>query len=179
MNLVTLQAINRFKVAQHVPLEGTISYKALSALCSINVSQLRRLLRHAMTNRIFCEPTREQVAHTVASKLLVEDPRMDSWVFFLTDHFWPATSKAVDAMQKWPGSQNPKEVGVSLLKGHETTWFAEIAAADRGIESFRQAMEIVSEGEGWQDSYLVDNYPWGDLGNGIVVDVGFVPSRSR
>jgi len=31
----------------------------------------------------------------------------------------------------------------------------EIAMADRGIASFRDAMSVVSEGEGWQDSYLV------------------------
>jgi hypothetical protein len=97
---------------------------------------------------------------------------MDSWVYFLTEHFWPVTARAVDAMQKWPGSQNPTEVGVSLQRGRQTTWFAEIAAADRGIESFRQSMEILSEGEGWEDSYLVDNYPWGEFGNETVVDVG-------
>jgi hypothetical protein len=96
-----------------------------------------------MTNRIFYEPTKEQVAHTAASKLLVEDPRMDSWVFFLTGYFWPATARAVDALQRWPGSQNPKEVGVSLQKGRKTSWFAEIAATDRRIESFRQYIEII------------------------------------
>jgi hypothetical protein len=132
-----------------------------------------------MTNRIFYEPKKEQVAHTAASRLLLEDPRMDSWVFFLVEYFWPATARAVDAMQKWPGSQNPKEVGVALQKGRETTWFAEIAAADRGIESFRHAMEIVNEGEGWQDSYLVENYPWGDFKNGLIVDVGFFTSTPK
>ncbi|RDW65978.1 hypothetical protein BP6252_09613 [Coleophoma cylindrospora] len=172
LNLVTLQAINRFKIAQNVPLDGSISYKSLSAVCSVNESQLRRLVRHAMTNRIFYEPEKEQVAHTKASRLLMEDPRMDAWTYFLTDHFWPVTAKTVDALQKWPGSQDPKEVGVSLQRGRETTWFSEIAAADRGIESFRHSMEILSEGEGWEDSYLVDNYPWANLGNGTVVDIG-------
>ena len=49
-------------------------------------------------------------------------------------------------------------MSVSLLYGKETTWPEEIAKVDRGITSFRQAMEIVSEEEGWEDSYLVDNY---------------------
>ncbi|CZR64036.1 related to sterigmatocystin 7-O-methyltransferase precursor [Phialocephala subalpina] len=172
LNLVTLQAINRFKIAQHVPLEGTISYKELSALTGTNESQLRRLVRHAMTNRIFHEPEKGQVAHSVTSKLLAEDPRLDSWVFFLTDYFWPATARSVDAFQKWPGSQNPKEVGVSLQYGRETTWFGEISTADRGIQSFRDAMEIINDGEGWEDSHLVDNYPWGEIGKGTVVDIG-------
>lgn len=124
-----------------------------------------------MTNRIFRELENKQVAHSAGSRLLVEDPRMDSWVYFLTDHFWPVTARSVDAFQKWPGSQDPQEVSVSLQRGRKTTWFAEIAAADRGIPSFREAMEIVSEGEGWEDSYLVDNYPWGECGDGTVVDV--------
>jgi hypothetical protein len=158
-------------VVQNVPLNDSISYKDLAILCNANESQLRRLLRHAMTNRIFSETENGQVTHTAASRLLAEDPRMDSWVFFLTDYFWPATAKSVDAFQKWPGSQNPKEVGVSLLKGRETSWFAEIATADRGIESFRQSMEIVSEGEGWEDSYLVGGYAWGGFKDGLVVDV--------
>lgn len=127
-----------------------------------------------MTNRIFHEPVKESVAHTPTSKLLASDPRLDSWVFFLVEYFWPATAKSVDAFQKWPGSQDPREVGVSLWKAEETTWFKEIAGADRGIASFRDAMSIVSEGEGWQDSYLVENYPWGDLEEAVVVDVSDV-----
>lgn len=174
LNLVTLQAINRFKIAQNVPLNSSISYKDLSVLCSTNESQLRRLLRHAMTNRIFGETKKGEVIHTAASKLLAEDPRLDSWVFFTTNYFWPATTRSVDAFQKWPGSQNPQEVGVSLQKGRETSWFAEVASAERGIESFRQAMEIISDGEGWEDSYLVDGYAWGEIGNGLVVDVSLL-----
>jgi hypothetical protein len=66
-----------------------------------------------------------------------------------------------------------------LQRGRQTTWFAEIAAADRGIESFRQSMEILSEGEGWEDSYLVDNYSWGEFGNGTVVDVDFIAINTK
>lgn len=168
---MTLQAINRFGIAKHVPLDKSISYKDLSVLCSVDESQLRRLVRHAMTHRIFQEPEKGQVAHTASSRLLAEDPRMDSWVYFLTDYMWPATAYSVDAIQKWPGSEDPKEVGPALWRGQETTWFGVIAAAPRGVESFRQSMEIISEGEGWEDSYLVNNYAWGDFKKGTVVDV--------
>jgi hypothetical protein len=96
---------------------------------------------------------------------------MDNWVFFLVEYFWPATARAVDAMQKWPGSENPTEVDVSLLKGESTSWFKEIGQAGRGIASFRDAMSVVNEGEGWQDSYLVEGYPWKEVGEGVVVDV--------
>lgn len=111
------------------------------------------------------------MAHTSTSRLLAEDARMDSWVYFLTNYLWPVTARTVDAMQKWPASQSPKEVGASLWSGTETTWFGEVSKADRGVESFKQSMEIISEGEGWEDNYLVENYPWADIGRGTVVDV--------
>ena len=60
---------------------------------------------------------------------------------------------------------------MSLIAGEQTTWFKEIAKADRGIASFRDSMAVVSEGEGWQDYYLVENFPWGEIGKGVVVDV--------
>jgi hypothetical protein len=82
-----------------MPIEGSISYKELSAVSSMPESQLRRLLRNAMANRIFREPENEQVAHSAGSRLLVEDRRMDSWVYFLTDHFWLVTGRSVDGFR--------------------------------------------------------------------------------
>lgn len=64
------------------------------------------------------------------SRLLVEDPRMGLWLYFMIDNFWPVSTKTVDALQKWPGSQDLREVSVPLQRGRETTWFAEIAATN-------------------------------------------------
>jgi hypothetical protein len=148
LNLVTLQTINRFQIGQHVPLDTPISYYDLSALTSVPEPLLKRLLRHVITNRIFSELSKGFISHSPASKLLASDKKLDSWVFFLVEYFWPATARAVDAMQKWPGSENPTGVGVSLIKGEETTWFKEIVKANRGIVSFRDTTSAVSEGEG-------------------------------
>jgi len=172
VNILTLQAINRFRIAQHVPLDGSITYRELSALCGMDESQLCRLIRYAMTDRIFCEPEKQHVAHTAASRLLAEDPRMDSWVYLLTEHVWPAATKSVDAIQKWPGTGDPKEVGLSLYRNREMTFYEEVAASKRGSDAFRQGMEMISEGEGWEDSYLVEHFPWGEFGSGTVVDIG-------
>jgi hypothetical protein len=87
INLVTLQTINRFQIAQHVPLDTPISYHDLSALTSVPEPSLKRLLRHAMTNRIFSEPSKDFVSHSPASKLLASDKKLDSWVSFLVEYF--------------------------------------------------------------------------------------------
>jgi hypothetical protein len=49
---------------------------------------LRRFLRHAMTNHIFKEVSPNVVAHTAASKVLAEDPMINEWVGFCLEDLW-------------------------------------------------------------------------------------------
>lgn len=149
-----------------------MSYTELSKKAGVNEMQLKRLVRHAMTNQIFHEPSKNHVAHTSLSQLLATDSRALGWTRFLTDAWWPVTTRTIDAVEKWPGSTNPKETGVSLWAGKQTQWFEEIAKMEGGLTSFRGAMSMLSEGEGWEDKHLVEGFPWGELGNNaIVVDV--------
>ena len=67
------------------------------------------MLRHAMTSHIFQEPQEGTVAHTAASKALSELPMMSQWVGMVCEEFWPASTKVVDAMTKWPKSEEPNE----------------------------------------------------------------------
>src|SRR4051812_31021934 len=104
---LSLQAIWEFRVPQVVPLEGTISYDELTAKVEalnnlpIGVLNLRRLWRHAMTNRIFCEQRKNQVAHTRTSRLLLEDEPLQNWVGFITHDMLIPIANVVNAMRKW------------------------------------------------------------------------------
>lgn len=53
---------------------------------------ITRLLRHAMTMRIFCEAEPGQAAHTKASKLIA-NPHMNAWLTIGTHQMWPAATK--------------------------------------------------------------------------------------
>jgi len=67
------------------------------------------MLRHAMTSHIFQEPQEGIVAHTAASKVLSEFPLMSQWVGMVCEEMWPAATKLVDAMTRWPNSEEPNE----------------------------------------------------------------------
>ena len=54
---------------------------------------VRRILRHAMTYHVFCEPRKGVVAHTAASKLLAVDPLMHQWIGMVSEEMWPAATK--------------------------------------------------------------------------------------
>ena len=55
---------------------------------------VRRILRHAMSYRIFQEVEKGFVAHTGASKLLAEDGDLRQWIGMVMEEMWPAATKA-------------------------------------------------------------------------------------
>lgn len=109
MNLTSLHAISRFNIADSFASTDEVTFAQISSKCGISESRSRQLLRHAMTNHVFKEPRPGIVAHTAASRALAEIPLMSQWVGMVCDELWPAASRVVDAMTKWPNSDEPNE----------------------------------------------------------------------
>lgn len=98
-----------FEVAKKVPLVGEISFEDLAADIGIDCSAATRILRLAITRRIFVEPKPGFIAHSAASKLLVTDSKMADWTKMNTDEMWPAAERTVDALKKWPSASEPNQ----------------------------------------------------------------------
>ena len=109
-----MQAITRFNIASSFPIDKEASFAEISKACGLNESILRRILRHAMTKHIFKEPRKGMVAHTAASKLLADDAQIHDWVGASTDELWQGASQTVNALVKWPDSQEPNQTARSL-----------------------------------------------------------------
>lgn len=88
---LSFQAIYRFNIATSFPSnKEEASYEEISQTTGLKVSELRRILRHAMTSRVFREPREGVVAHTGASKLLAINQLVHQAVGFMTEELWPA-----------------------------------------------------------------------------------------
>lgn len=127
-NPVCMLAITTFDIASMVPSNGKISFGEIAERTPMTEEMTTRLLRHAMTMRIFREPEPGMVAHTAASKVLTNQGA-NAWLQSGTEEMWPAATKAgscppslrvvivaklcecqmVDALKRWPGSQEPNE----------------------------------------------------------------------
>ena len=95
-DVVALQAIYRFNVAKSFPIGEEASFEAISEKCGLNVVDLKRLLRMAMTNHIFDEPRKGVVVHTAGSRLLAEDRELQDYVGMRTEDIFPAAAKVED-----------------------------------------------------------------------------------
>ena len=104
-----MQAISRFKIASSFHIHERASFAEIANNCGLEESVLRRILRHAMTKHIFEESCKGFVTHTAPSKLLAQDPQIHDWVGASTDELWQGASQTVDALVKYPGSQEPSQ----------------------------------------------------------------------
>lgn len=74
MIAISLEAIYRWHIPRHVPLDGEISFHELAGLINMSEPNLRRIIRFAIAyHRVFREPQVGYVAHSAASRLLVTD----------------------------------------------------------------------------------------------------------
>ncbi|KAI0595332.1 Sodium:solute symporter family-domain-containing protein [Biscogniauxia sp. FL1348] len=82
-------AISRLKPAPMVPDRGQTTFAEIAKQAGVQEQTIQRLLRHAITMRVFCEPHPGRVAHPQASKPLT-DPNVAKWLSSGADDFWPA-----------------------------------------------------------------------------------------
>jgi hypothetical protein len=124
-----------------------------------------------MTNHIFHEPTPGFVAHTSSSRLLVENAQLSAWVGFFSEDLLGPIGRTVDAMDRWPCSQEPRETGFQVANSTNDNFFEHFAKNPERLKRYGTAMAANAASEGYHVKHVVDNYPWGDLGKATVVDV--------
>ena len=110
-SLICIQAIEKFNIATSFPVGGEASFSQIAKASGISEDDTKRVLRQAMTQHIFKEPRPGYVAHTAISKQIAEDPLMRDWIAFMCNEEWRAAPRVVDAMAKWPGSEEPEHTG--------------------------------------------------------------------
>jgi hypothetical protein len=123
-----------------------------------------------MTFHIFSEPSPGVVAHTASSKALAEFPPLESFIGFLAEECLPASTRLVDAMQKWPDSEEPNETGFALSYATDVPMMEAISVDSRRAQQMGNAMGFLDSRPGDNVRHLIDNFPWGNTR--LLVDVG-------
>jgi hypothetical protein len=89
-----MHAIYKFEIAQKVPLVGDISFTDLAAKCGLYEPDLRRIIRFAIIyHRAFLEPRKGYVAHSAASRQLMEDADVRDGIGLMFDDFYPSFAR--------------------------------------------------------------------------------------
>ncbi|KIW10106.1 hypothetical protein PV08_11066 [Exophiala spinifera] len=168
----SLRWLYHFKIASFVPLEGARSFSDVAKDAGVDEGHLRRMLREAMTNRIFCEPRVGLVAHTAASSALIRDKGTLNWVGYTLEDSFPASAKVVEATKEFGASEEKNHSGWNLAFNTKLPIFQYLSDHPERAERFAETMKALTSTDGYHVRHLVDGYPWGELEQGTVVDVG-------
>ncbi|KAL5332378.1 S-adenosyl-L-methionine-dependent methyltransferase [Aspergillus crustosus] len=171
-DMSSLRFIYHFNLAPAIPLTGSITYTELASTTNINEDHLKRILRHAMTNRLFSEPEPGRVAHTASSALLVRSKALNDWVGYTTEETYPASAKLVEAYESFGPSLSPTETGYNIAFGTEKPMFLHMAEDPERERRFANTMVEMVSTEGYGIHHLVGGYRWDKLGKAKIVDVG-------
>jgi hypothetical protein len=174
-NSLSLHAIYHYKIAQLVSLDTPVSFAQIALSTGLSELNIRRLLRHAMTNQIFYEPSPGFIAHNALSRVLATDPEMNDWVGFCIEDMWPAASKTVAALKEYPEANEPTQTGFCIANGTVGVEpMFKTFEKDGRAKRMSGAMASLMGGEGYEPSYLIENYDWASLDakGATIVDVG-------
>lgn len=147
------------------------SFAIISQACGLAEDDTKRFLRFAMLDGIFREPRKGTVAHTPASKALT-NPFLRDCIWQMCQELWPAASRTVDAVMKWPYSEEPTHTGFSLANNTNDSLFVELEKDPERAKRFANAMNFFGMKSGFEHKHMVDGYDWATIDTGLLVDVG-------
>jgi hypothetical protein len=151
-----------------------------------------------MMKNVFREtPDGTGVVHTAVSRRLVEEPMLSHWMRFNLDENWKAAANELDALERWPHSDEPSQtvrksfgcMVVSIYPGKRVLELAEREAnsteramyevlnddPERG-QRFAHAMSLHARNPLFAVDHLSSSYDWAALGSSTVVDMSTTKS---
>ena len=169
-DFLSRHALDRFGIYDLIPVGETRTYTQISEAINQPVKAVRRVLRHAMAQRIFYETEPNTIAHTQVSRLLTENIKVRDYYGTVCEEVWPGVLHAVDAMEKWPGSRERSETGYYLAKGKTLPQVLEENPLKH--KRYDSAMGAFTTDRSFNLGHVSKGYDWNSLGKATIVDVG-------
>jgi hypothetical protein len=167
-----LGVANHFHIAEHVPTEpgSEISFQDLSAKVGLDVNRLKRVLRVNTAHRVFTEPHVGYIAHTAASKVML-DPDASAWIGHQMEEIYKGSARVIDTFHKYEHSDDVNETALALALDGRTYW-EYLEREPWKVQRFADALRYVSS-HGREDvRHVIETFDWNKFGKTTVVDVG-------
>ncbi|KAB8231626.1 S-adenosyl-L-methionine-dependent methyltransferase [Aspergillus alliaceus] len=143
-DVLCMQVIHRYRIAQCFQPGEIVSFEELSSRCGLNVIDLKRVLRLAMTRHVFSEPKCDFVAHTAATRLLAEDERTRSFSGIICEERFPSSARSVEALVKYGESRSSNQSGFSLANNTKSGLYEELKKWPERLERWNSAMSAMA-----------------------------------
>lgn len=172
--MVGMHAMYRYKIPLQFPVDDKIAVTELARRCDVDEEVFARLVQHAVTKQFLAQPQPGYVAHTAFSSMLANAPPLLEWIGMSCEEVWPAATRIIPALVKWPGPPwLPSQTGHNLADGTSGTFFETLENYPARSQRFAISMSVMQSFPGWEPKAALEVYDWGALdADAVVVDVG-------
>ncbi|KZL87900.1 o-methyltransferase [Colletotrichum incanum] len=122
----SLQIALRYKLASHIPLEGSTTYAAVSKAVGkpeVTPALVERILQHILSYGLFKAQPGGRVAHNSMSSLLVIDPDLEAWMDLSATIAYPAGASIPKALERYGYSMEADESAYGVSIGRKVSQF--------------------------------------------------------
>lgn len=160
-----------------MPLDGSIAYSEIGQKIQVQEAVVRRYIENLMVSGFFeeCSGKPGWIQHTTDSAALVKDPKVLDTIGMLHDEMLPSLIKSVEALQKWPMSQETNESGFCVANDTSDTMYQMLAKNPKKAQRFGAAMSTFTKESMGGKHPLIGAYDWASLDNEkghTIVDLG-------
>jgi hypothetical protein len=111
------------------------------------------------------------VRHTSLSAVMLRKPYMHDILGLTAEFVFQASAKLVDAMVKYPESQEPNETGFNLAYGTREPLLEYFGKETKRASLFSNAMKGLVDKEGFSHEHIICGHDWSVYENATVIDV--------
>jgi 6-hydroxytryprostatin B O-methyltransferase len=162
-----------FNVPQAVPLTGSVSCSTLSSAVGLPEEILARVMRYAIANDLFCEPSVGYFGHTDLSMTLALNENVRNVLLFSTNEIMRTVARLPEALrlhhQDGKSSVSAFNVAFSTNETVFDYFFQNKSLGER-YHSYLAGRANLSY---WSAKKIMKAWDWAALGSGTVVDVYF------
>ncbi|KAF2843686.1 S-adenosyl-L-methionine-dependent methyltransferase [Patellaria atrata CBS 101060] len=172
VGITALRWIYHFRIFEHVPLDGVVSYKELAKLAGQDERTLKRIVRRAILNRFFIEPRPGYIAHTSSTALLLKDSDVRDMVGLMIEEGFDSSTRYSEAYEKWGPSNSATETAFQLAFQTDLKYFDWLEQRPENLRRFGGMMKAHGTNESYSSENFVKVFNWSLIGEGKVVDIG-------
>lgn len=180
-----LDVLLRFDIPETIPLDGTITSEELAKKVDLPLDITERMLRYAVGNGLFIEPSPGVFAHSAASSRLRQSTHLRHLAVGSCGMHARFVGRIADAL--WLQQQARQGTNKTLLEGNEpgycpeapfnlaypgyTNVFDFAGKNKQAAEIYHRAMVARANLPRWKMSHILEARDWSNVGEAIIVDV--------
>ncbi|KAF2084632.1 putative O-methyltransferase [Saccharata proteae CBS 121410] len=171
-DLLSLRFIHRYNIPSFLPdPDSTVSFREIAQATKLPLPALTHIIQNAIVQGFFTEPEPGILANSPLSMYLAKTPGAVALLGFWTEEVLRASTKALEALEKWPDNDDVTHTGFNLAFDTPDPFFAELAKEENKARNARigQVFGFMARND------VVANHPYWqgiDKPNTVVVDVG-------